>query len=126
MPAHGTTGPAIRALAKTSLNKRRDVRVRFHAPFRLFWVERMSQMKYAKAVSEDVSERGLSLETSQSIPVGTRLALRAETGELFGGAKVRHSTRRGSRYVVGIEFGYSLLDAARDLVREVYKSPQAK
>lgn len=126
MQAHGTTGPALTALMKTRLNKRRDVRLRFHAPFRLFWAERMWQVKYAKAVSGDVSERGLSLETSQSIPVGTRLSLRAESGELFGGAEVRHSTRRGSQYVVGIEFGYSLLDAARDLVREVYASPQAK
>ena len=118
--------PAFRTLIKRRLNQRRDVRVHYHAPFRLFWVDRMSQIKYARAVSSDVSERGLCLETSQSIPVGTRLALRAETGGLFGGAKVRHSTRRGLQYVVGIEFGYSLLDAARDLVREVYKSPQGK
>jgi hypothetical protein len=118
--------PAFRTLIKRRLNQRRDARVRYCAPFRLFWVERMSRIKYARAASSDVSERGLCLETSQSIPVGTRLALRAETGELFGGAQVRHSTRRGLKFVVGIEFGYGLLDAARDLVREVYKSPSAK
>jgi PilZ domain len=117
---------AFRTLIERRLNQRRDARVRYRAPFRLFWAERMSQMKYVRAASSDISERGLCLETSQSIPVGTRLALRAETGELFGCAQVRHSTRRGLKYVVGIEFGYGLLDVARDLVREVYNSPSAK
>jgi hypothetical protein len=90
------------------------------------WLEQASAAKYAKAVSCDVSERGLGLETSQFIPVGTHLSLRAETGELLGGAKVRHAGKRGPQYLVGVEFGYSLLDAARDLVREVYNSPQGK
>jgi hypothetical protein len=68
----------------------------------------------------------MSLETPQSIPVGTRLSLRSESGALFGGALVKHATKCGSMYVVGMEFGYNLLDEARALVREVYSLPQAK
>ncbi len=66
----------------------------------------------------------MSLETLQSIPVGSRLSLRSESGALFGGALVKHSTKRGSMHVVGLEFGYSLLDEGLALVREVYTSPR--
>ncbi|MGH9648666.1 MAG: PilZ domain-containing protein [Bryobacteraceae bacterium] len=109
---------------KTKLNERRDVRVRYRARFYLLWDEQSCQPKYAKSVCREVSERGMSLETPQSIPVGSRLSLRAESGALFGGAVVKHSTKRGLMYVVGLEFGYSLLDEAQALVREVYTSPR--
>ena len=115
---------AFHAWHKTKLNERRDVRVRYRAPYYLLWDERSGQSKYAKAVCNEVSERGMSLETSQSVPVGSRLSLRSESGALFGGALVKHSTKRGSMYVVGLEFGYSLLDEGLALVREVYTSPR--
>ena len=117
---------AFHALHKTRLNERRDVRVRYQAPFYLLWDEQSSQPKYAKAVCNEVSEHGMSLESPQSIAVGSRVSLRAESEALFGGAHVKHSTKRGSTYVVGLEFVYSLLDDARDLVREVYTSPRGQ
>jgi hypothetical protein len=117
---------AFQAWHKTKLNERRDVRVRYHAAFYLLWDEQSCQPKYAKAVCNEVSEHGMSLEASQSIPVGSRLSLRAESGALFGGAVVKHSNKLGSMYVLGLEFGYSLLDEARALVREVYTSPGVK
>ena len=117
---------AFHTLHKTKLNERRDVRVRYRAPFYLLWDEQSCQPKYVKAVCNEVSERGMSLETSQSIPVGSRVSLRSESGALFGGAVVKHSTKLGSMYVVGLEFGYSLLDEALALVREVYTSPRGK
>jgi hypothetical protein len=129
MAAHGTTDRpfnALNTLLKGKLNERREVRVRYRAPFYLLWDEQSSQPKYAKAVCNEVSERGMSMETSQSIAVGTRLSLRSESGALFGGALVKHATKHGSSYVVGMEFGYSLLEEARALVREVYSSPGVK
>ena len=129
MAASGSTNKpfhAFDALHKTKLNERRDVRVRYRAPYYFLWDEQSSQPKYAKAVCNEVSEHGMSLETSQSIPVGSRLSLRSESGALFGGAMVKHSTKRGSMYVVGLEFGYNLRDEALALVREVYSSPRGK
>ena len=117
---------AFHTLHKTELNERRDVRVRYRAPFYLLWDEQSCQARYAKAVSNAVSDHGMSLETPQSIRVGSRISLRSESGELFGGALVKHSTKRGLTFVVGLEFGYSLLDDARALVREVYTSPGVK
>ena len=126
MAAHGSTDQSLNAfhsLLKGRLNQRRDVRVRYRAPFYLLWDEQATEAKYVKAVSCDVSEHGISVEASRSVATGTRLSLRSESGALFGGAVVRHSIKRGSIYVLGLEFGYSLLDDARELVREVYSSP---
>ena len=39
---------------------------------------------------------------------------------------MKHSTKLGSMYVVGLEFGYSLLDEALALVREVYTFARGK
>ena len=126
MAAYGSTDRPISAfntLLKGKMNERRDARVRYRAPFYLLWDKQSSESKYAKGVSREISEHGMSLEASRSVPVGTRLSLRSESGDLFGGAVVIHATKRGSMYVVGLEFGYSLLDEARALVREVYSLP---
>src|SRR5665213_993670 len=117
---------AFLTLLNRRLNDRRDVRVRYRAPLTLLWDEQSCEPRYAKAVCKEVSEHGMSLETSQSIVAGTRLSLRSESGTLFGGALVKHSTKRGSKYVVGMEFGYRLLNEAQDLVREVCSTPAAK
>ena len=129
MAAHGSTDRPIDAfntLLKGKANERRDSRIRYRAPFYILWDEQSSQPKYSKAVSNEVSEHGMSVETSQSVALGTRLSLRSESGALFGGAIVRHATKHGSSYVLGLEFGYSLLDEARALVREVYSLPGVK
>src|SRR4051812_27061515 len=123
MAAQGTADRplnAFNAFLTGKLNQRREGRVRYRAPFYLLWDEPEAEPKYVKAVSRDVSEHGMSLEASRPATAGTRLSLRPESGALFGGAVVRHATRHGSMYVLGIEFGHSLLDDARSLVREVY------
>jgi hypothetical protein len=130
MSAHGNTDRSFTqsfgALHKRQGNERRETRLRYRARFSIFWDEQYENSRYAKAVSNEVSEHGLSLETQESIPVGTRVSLRSESGALFGGASVKHSTRRGLGYVVGLELSYSVLDDALALVREVYSTPRAK
>jgi hypothetical protein len=130
MAAHGNTdrsfGASFRSPHKSQVNERREARLKYRARFSIFWDEQSSRPSYAKAVSNEVSEHGLSLETPQPIPVGTRVSLRSESGALLGGASVKHSTKRGKSYVVGFELSYSVLDDALALVREVYSTPRAK
>jgi len=129
MAAHGNISRPLQAFdapLSAKRDARRDPRIRYRAPFYLLWDEQSCQPKYSKAVSNDVSERGLSLEIPQSIPVGTRISLRAESEALLGSAMVKHAARDGSVFVIGVEFGYSLLDDAHVLVREVYSTPRAK
>ena len=111
---------------KTKLNGRKDPRLLYRAAFRLLWDQDSFQPKCTKAFSSEVSERGMSLEALQLIPVGTRLSLRAESGTLFGGAIVKHVTRRGASYVLGVQLNYHLLDEALAFVREVYSTPPAR
>jgi len=108
------------------LNGRKDPRLPYRAAFRLLWDQDSFQPKCAKAFSSEVSERGMSLETLQPIQVGMRLSLRAESGTLFGGALVKHVSRGGASYVLGVQLNYHLLDQALAFVREVYSTPPAK
>ena len=126
MPANGTIDQCLRTSVRSSVNERRDVRVCYRAPICVLWDEYAAQPKYAKAVSCDISERGLGFETSQRIAVGTYVSLRSESGGLFGDAKVRHATKSGSQYFLGVEFGYRLLDPAWDFVREIHHLRQLK
>lgn len=102
--------------------RRRGARLRVQAAFGVFWNERASQPKYLKAFCSELSEQGLSLETSDPIPVGTRLSLRADSGALFGEARVKHVTKRGAKYILGVELSSCLMDEAFALVRETYSS----
>lgn len=130
MAVHGNSDKpfhaSFRGSFKTGLNQRREARVRYRAPFYLLWDEHSGQPMYVKGISNEVSEHGLSVEVSQMIPVNTRLSLRSESGALFGGASVKHVTKRGLIYIVGVELSYSMLDDALALVREVYSTPRAR
>jgi hypothetical protein len=117
---------SLRTRFKNKLDERREARLRYCAPFYLLWDQDSSQPKYVKALSNEVSEHGLRLEMTQPILVDTQLSLRSESGALFGGANVRHVTKHGTTYVLGLELSYSLLDNALALVREVYSTPRAR
>ena len=106
--------------------RRRGARLRFKTAFSVFWDERVSQPKYAKVYCSEVSEHGLSFETSIPIPVGTRISLRADSGTMFGDARVKHVTKRGAKYIHGVELSSCLLDEAFALVREAYGSAAQK
>jgi len=108
--------------AQSTAVRRRGVRLRFQTAFGVFWNERAAQPKYLRAFCKEVSEHGLSLETSDPIPVGTRLSLRADSGALFGEARVKHLTKRGPKYILGVELSSCLMDEAFALVREAYSS----
>jgi hypothetical protein len=106
--------------------RRRGVRLRFQAAFSVFWNESASRPRYLKVFCGEVSEHGLSLETSDPIPVDTRLSLRADSGRLFGDGHVKHVTKRGGKYILGVELSSCLADDAFALVREAYSSVPPK
>jgi hypothetical protein len=108
--------------APSTAVRRRAVRLRSHTTFSLFWNEGGSQPRYTKVLCSEVSERGLSLETSDPIPVGTRVSLRADSGALFGDARVKHVSKRGAKYILGVQLSSCLLDEAFALVSEAYSS----
>ena len=112
--------------AQSAAVRRRGLRLRFQTAFSVLWNEPASQPRYAKAFCSDVSEHGLSLETSDPIPMGTRISLRADSGALFGDARVKHVAQRGAKYIVGVELSSLLLDEAFALIRDAYSVPPPK
>lgn len=51
----------------------------------------------------DVSESGMRIESPVPIPAGTRIQLNAERISLSGAAIIRHATRYGAKYMLGVE-----------------------
>lgn len=60
---------------RNQMNERRDARVPYCAQVSLLWDEQSSEPRYARAVCTEISERGLTLEAAEPVPVATRVAL---------------------------------------------------
>jgi hypothetical protein len=83
-------------------NLRRHRRFASAGPIYISWEDR-GQPRYALAKCIDMSESGLRIEAPQSIPAGSTIQLRAERIQLAGAATVKHVTRKGSKYLLGIQ-----------------------
>ena len=60
----------------------------------------------------DVCENGLRLELPVPIPPRAEISLNAERIKMSGSARVRHATRRGSKYVIGVELSQTVKSTA--------------
>src|SRR5262245_6635688 len=86
---------------------RRHHRIVHNGPVRLSWQDR-GEAKFARGKCLDVSEDGLRIETSESIPVRTAVSLSAERLHLSGSATVKHVIRRGVKYILGLELNQAM------------------
>ena len=84
---------------------RRNRRVPYIGPIQVSWEER-GERRYARGKCIDVSEGGLKLELPISIAPLTEILLSAERIKISGSARVRHVSRYGSRYLLGVELSY--------------------
>ena len=85
------------------MSKRRHRRRTYTGPVDLSWTDPQGQLKFARGKCLDLSETGLRLESPVPIPVYTSVFLRAERIRLSGAASVRHVTRVGARFALGME-----------------------
>ncbi len=86
---------------------RRHARVPYVGPVAISWTER-GEARYARGRSINVSASGLRLELPVSVPAGTEIVLRAERINISGSARVRHVTRYGGKFLIGIELSDAL------------------
>jgi hypothetical protein len=84
---------------------RRDKRYPLDCQATLQWEDSLGQSRFVQARAVDVSDSGVRLETSEPIEVGTELKTWIEHFDTSGTAVVRHCSRPGHSYVLGIEFG---------------------
>jgi DnaJ-like protein/PilZ domain-containing protein len=83
--------------------QRRDSRFVTSTTFDLTWKDQ-EVTRFTLARGLDISASGARIETLEEIPPGTAIYIQARRYNLMGHAHVRHCSRRGSSYVVGLEF----------------------
>ena len=99
-------------------NARRHGRVPFVASVEIAWEDSSGRPKFARAKCMDISESGLRVDAPEPIPAGTSAMLRASQIELAGPVRVKHVTRAGSRFLLGLELSEQLRNRARERFRD--------
>ena len=70
----------------------------------MVWQDARGQSRSIRVRGLNVSKSGMRIESTEELHPGAPVSLRAECHELSGKATVCNCTRRGSAYVVGLEF----------------------
>jgi hypothetical protein len=84
--------------------KRKEQRRFTNAMFAISWEDARGQSRSVRVRGLNVSKSGMRIESSEEMHTGVPVSLQAERHELAGKATVRNCTRRGSGYLVGLEF----------------------
>jgi hypothetical protein len=94
------------------LEKKGDLRRHPRAPIsgevQLSWTDRMGEQKFIYAQILDVSESGMRVELREALAKQVYVSLRADQIGLQGSASVRSCVKKGSKYLVGLEFSGGL------------------
>lgn len=100
-------------------NIRRHQRVPYAGPVRVSWQAADGLPCYVQGKCLDVSDSGLRIALLQPVPLRTIVSFNVEPLKVSGSASVRHVSRRGTRFVVGLELNANLLARTRSLASEV-------
>jgi hypothetical protein len=84
------------------------------------WADAPGHTRYVQAKSLDISQSGIRIEAPEPIAVSTSLWLRADSINLAGSAVVKHVSRHGSVYIVGLELSESVSKQALALTRKLW------
>jgi DnaJ-domain-containing protein 1 len=84
--------------------KRKEQRRFTNAMFSVTWEDARGQSRSLRVRGLNVSNSGMRIESSEEMHTGVPVSLQAERHELRGKATVRNCMRRGSGYMVGLEF----------------------
>jgi hypothetical protein len=87
---------------------RRHARSTRSAPIQLVWKNRQGLDGFLNGRIIDVSESGIRVEVSDPLEKQTYVTLQAASLGLHGSASVRTCTRKGMKYLVGLEFSAGL------------------
>jgi len=95
-------------------DKRRKQRQLFDCSLEISWKDSQGNSRTITAQAIDVSNSGIRVEASEAIEMHTEVYVRAERYGLTGSTAIRHCSRRGSKYVLGLEFNPNGTAAAAD------------
>jgi hypothetical protein len=89
-------------------NLRRHTRAEKSSPIQLVWKDRTGVDKYVMGRTLDISPSGMRIEISEAIEKQTYVTMQCAGLALHGTASVRSCTRKGMKYIVGLEFSAGL------------------
>jgi hypothetical protein len=84
--------------------KRGAPRQLFDCALEISWQDGTGNKRTMAARAIDVSNSGLRVESGEAIALETGVYVRADRYGLTGDTSVRHCSRRGSKFVLGLEF----------------------
>jgi hypothetical protein len=86
----------------------------------LSWQDRQGAVRFLPARGLDLSRSGARIETDEPLEVGSCVFARVMEYGLGATASVRHCTRRGAKYVIGLELGGTRVETNGDGAPEDY------
>jgi hypothetical protein len=84
--------------------RRRRARIAFKGPVILCWTDERGRDNYGNGRCVNISERGCSIELPDSLPLRANISLRLPELDISAFASVRHVTRKGMKFHIGLEF----------------------
>jgi|SRR5579872_1219449 len=96
---------------------RRSRRLPYTGPVQVSWEER-GETRFARGRCIDVGESGLRIELPVGIAQATEIRLNAERVRISGSARVRHTERYGSKYLIGVELSQALQAKALEALND--------
>ena len=100
---------------------RRQARRSCSQPIGIMWRDTAGDDKFMNAPARDISESGVGLQIPEPVAVRSFVTLSAEKLGIHGRASVRHCSRQGLTYRIGVEFTSGLKWRPDD---EVAATPQ--
>ncbi len=83
---------------------RREDRDEKSSPVQLVWKDKTGVDRYVNGRSLDISPSGMRIEISEEIETRTYVTILCAGLAVQGSASVRSCTRRGMKFIVGLEF----------------------
>jgi hypothetical protein len=87
---------------------RRHARAEKSSPIQLVWQDRKGVDRFVSGKSLDISPSGMRAEVSEPIDKQTYVTLQCTALGVQGTASVRSCTRKGTKYILGLEFSGGL------------------
>jgi len=83
---------------------RRQARIELAVPVDLMWTDRQGHERFTTARAVDICESGIRLQVPEALPERSFVRLRADRIALAGTASVRTCIKKGTKFMVGLEF----------------------
>ena len=107
---------------------RRQDRIEVAVPVDVMWTDRQGHERFATARSLDICESGIRIQVPEALPERSFVRLRADRIALAGSASVRSCVKKGTKFMVGLEFsgGMTLKRPAAKKQDAALEAPQTE